>query len=121
MPLITIWNWQSTEKDKLPELREALSRAVMDIEVLGLRDEIDEFDYDLFTICYGGQAWSDHRKAHLTILVEILFEKPERTEAVRLQLAEALGRAAKSVIGQHRRVEVAVKRFNQDRDGFWAG
>jgi hypothetical protein len=24
MPLITIWNWQSTEKDKLPEFREAL-------------------------------------------------------------------------------------------------
>jgi len=119
--LITIWNWQSTERDKLAQFREALTHACREIEILNLRDELDEYQYDLITVCYGGPAWSDHRKAHLTVVVEIMFDKPERTEAVRQQLAEALGRAAKSVVGEHRRVEVAVKRFSPERDGFWAG
>ncbi|MEK7532520.1 MAG: hypothetical protein AAB579_02875 [Patescibacteria group bacterium] len=59
-----------------------------------------------------------------TIMVELLFDTPERTNERRREYAEKLGLAVEGFLNHRRhttdaRVEVAVKRFNPERDGFY--
>ena len=58
----------------------------------------------------------------LVCMVEGLFEKPERTIEVRQQLAESIKSAlyyfAQEYLPSCPKIEVLVKRFNQDVDGF---
>lgn len=59
-----------------------------------------------------------------TLIVEILFDKSERTYERRNEYAKVLGRAMVDFLNERRgttdaEVEVAVKRFNPDHDGFW--
>lgn len=59
-----------------------------------------------------------------TLIVELLFDKPNRTDERRREYAKVLGRAVVDFLNERRgtidaEVEVAVKRFNPDHDGFW--
>jgi hypothetical protein len=63
----------------------------------------------------------------LICIIEGLFEKPERTAEVRKELARAilkvLYRFSEDCLPDCIKIEVIVKRFNQDVDGFavWDG
>lgn len=58
-----------------------------------------------------------------TFIVELLFERPERTLQERSRYAKVLADAIKTALAEmgdtNRKVEVAVKRFNPDKDGFF--
>ena len=59
-----------------------------------------------------------------TLIIELLFEKPERTHEKRRDYAKALAEACKQELNRLRgttdaKVEVAVKRFNPEKDGFY--
>ncbi len=59
-----------------------------------------------------------------TVIVELLFDMPERTHAKRATYAKKLATAIKKELNRLRRttdakVEVAVKRFDPKKDGFF--
>lgn len=116
MPLITVWNWRPCERS--PELATALHAACWNLNKLGLTDVSD------VSVCFGGDEIHGFIFSPLIIVVELLFDKPERTPEVRQKLAEELGKRAKEWLRSNytsRPVEVAVKRFNPERDAFWVG
>lgn len=105
MPLITVSNWRQHERCR--SLHDAIRYAVLSITELGLSDP------NQVTVVFGGEDRfgdpGDDNK--LFIAVEYLFDRQERTFDVRRRLAEAVGIAAKALIGT-RRVEVAVRVFH---------
>ena len=114
MPLITVWNYPSTW-EKSPFIQ-CLKKSAIDIKELNLTTE------DV-SVAFAGEQSMDHLDKCLIIMVELLFDKPERTIEVRRQLAGSLGKAAKIYLETRVflgwKVEVAVKRFNPDKDAFW--
>lgn len=126
MPFITVWNWASGDKFandpfNVAELRSNLRKACLGISELGLTEDAD------VTVCLAGSP--EYRGGGpIIVVVELLFDKPERTLEVRQRLASALGESVKAYYRRYagidqrdREVEVAVKRFNPERDAFWKG
>lgn len=114
-----MWNWLPKERNV--ELTEALRAACFGVKELGLKQPID------VTVCFGGEEMEKilNLYAPLTIIVELLFDKPECTPEVRSRLAAELGGACKRFFHLNmftdRPVQVAVKRFNPEHDAFWNG
>lgn len=117
MPLITVWN-QAYGHDHA--LGVALREACFSVKALSLEKPED------VVVCTGSTDDAGSR-APVIIIVELLFDKPERTQEVRKQLAEALGEAARRFYQSeemritNKPIEVFVKRFNPDKDAFWTG
>ncbi|MBI5071444.1 hypothetical protein HZB93_00920 [Candidatus Falkowbacteria bacterium] len=104
------------------ELRRLLRDACLSIKELKLSASdivIEIWDVSVNAFVEG----EEH--APVVIVVELLFDNPERTIEVRRKLAEALGKAAKGyytmIDGSSWPVEVAVKRFSPEKDAFWNG
>ncbi len=116
MPLIVVYNLTPKElKDKqIAAIESAIRRAVLALPELELeRDDI------MFSFPQDPSSISG--KVPVTIIVELLFEKPKRTDVVRHRLATAIARAFAGFQGDAKReVVVAVKRFNPEKDGFCA-
>lgn len=111
MPLIIVYNlWKF---DSTIDIEHALKKAVADIPELN----VDQAQVSVFF----PRELDVPPGAGTTIIVELLFDKPERTPQVRQRLARNLGRAFKSAVERGRRVKVAVKRFNPEKDGFYSG
>lgn len=122
MPLVTVWNSQLGASRGI--LAADLKGAALSLGALG---GLGLGSNDV-TVCIAGNDFSPSGEdlSHpCVIVVELLFDKPERTEEVRRTLAERLGKAAKEFfrnkLGINRVIEVAVKRFNPERDAFWSG
>ncbi|MBU1032672.1 MAG: hypothetical protein ABII13_00460 [Patescibacteria group bacterium] len=113
MPLIQIWKWGQGGKERSSSFPGRLIDACFEIKELGFSDPHD------ITVVYAGENNVVMSGDPLIIIVEMLFEKPERTPEVRQRLAKSLGKAVKKVIDP-RLVEVVIKRFNPE-DGFWKG
>lgn len=109
MSLITVWN--TGKSDGI--IRDAIRDACIAIPALGLRRS------DV-TVCFVPDM---DEYGPIVVVVELLFDKEERTTEVRQLLAETIGGAVKrrSTLGHSRTVEVAVKYFNPERDAFWRG
>ena len=118
MPLIVVYNAQEKIDANHVGLRNTLRKACVSVKELGLKGRDD------ITIVFSGvQPEFCSEGGPLIIVVEILFDKLERTLGVRRKLAKALFEAARNFYYIHklplRPVEVAVKRFNPEKDAFW--
>ena len=116
MPLIVIYNLSESDftPEKIESIEKTITQAVLGVTELGLgKDDISfSFPKDPTVISEG---------VPITIVVELLFEKPKRTVEVRQRLAEAIAKTFKSLSGNDKRmIEVAVRRFNPEKDGFYA-
>ncbi|MFC1633034.1 hypothetical protein ACFL1U_02760, partial [Patescibacteria group bacterium] len=55
----------------------------------------------------------------IIVIAELLFDKPERTPKARQELAEVILVCFQQTLNlAARKVEVAVKKFNPEKDGF---
>ena len=112
MPVIKVWCLPSGQtEDDLNRLHQAIVKAVVSVKELGLKDQNDMtclFPPDLMKYGLGEE-----------IIVEIggLFQKPERTQEVRQQLAENVGKAV-SELYPKAKTECFVATFDLS-DGFW--
>lgn len=112
MPIIKVWCLPSGQKeDDLNRLHQAIVKAVTSVNELGLKDQNDMtclFPPDLMKYGLGEE-----------IIVEIggLFQKPERDQKVRYQLAENVGKAV-SKLYPKAKTECFVETIDPS-DGFW--
>ena len=120
MPLITVWN--SVDSDAYEPrldhaaLRERLCAACLEIAELGLTEERQ------VTVRFPDCVDKVSPGHPIVVIVELLFDKPERTLEVRQRLAVALRDAVQaSFLCMDRTVEVAVKRFSPERDAYATG
>lgn len=119
MPLIEVWNSVRVRADmeslQRSMLKSEFRKACLGIHELGLTNP------EQVTVRFPDLADEPEPEHAIMVVVELLFDKPERTLEVRQKLAAALGTAVcGSFIGKGRKVEVAVKRFNPDRDAFFS-
>ena len=74
---------------------------------------------DLVTVSFdAGRILAD---STLVIVVEGLFDRPDRTKEVRDRLARMLGEAARLHVRDDWEVEVLVQRFDHRVDAYWKG
>jgi hypothetical protein len=113
MPLIRIENYPKNASGypNVTGLATALRCACVTAEVPFIKAMED------VTVVAGGMQLIDADKT-LVVLVEGLFDRPERTKEVRDRLANCLARHAKMNLPAEWTVEVLVKRFNPEKDSF---
>jgi len=70
------------------------------------------------TVNVGGYSLDNEPTDPVVILVDLLYEKPERTLEFRRKYAEYIGRAAKKV-AETRTFEVFVRTFSPTNDACW--
>jgi len=114
MPLIVVYNL--TKDDFTEEKIEAIEKAFIWV-IKGIPElELQEKDVS-FSFPQDPLVTSD--EVMVTIIVELLFDKPKRNFRVRQLLAQRLAVRFRSLSGnENKDVEVAVKRFNLRKDGF---
>lgn len=116
MPLIVVYNLSQSdfkEEGKIEKIEEAIFKAIRNTPELELtlNDVSWSFPQD---------PTISSNKIMVSIIVELLFDKPKRTLKVRQDLARRIAEAFRSVPGNEaRKVEVAVKRFDPEKDGFY--
>lgn len=119
MPLITVWN-NDPYNHTCASLRDRLQEACLEVKALGLTTKAD------ITVCFVQNRYNSSDGGPVIVIVELLFDKPERTLEVRRHLALVLGECIKAYYKEFsycsdREVEVAVKRFSPEHDAFWRG
>lgn len=112
MPIIKVWCLPAGQtEENLNRLHKAIVKAVVSVTELGLKNENEMtclFVPDLMSYGLGDE-----------VIVEIgsLYDKPERTEDVRNNLAKNVGRSVKNLYPKAR-VECFISTFNP-KQGFW--
>lgn len=109
MPLIIVWNLNKANRKKIKELEKALEKTVIAIPELDLEEGQVEMAFP--------EDSSVPKDAMVSIVVELLFDKPERTPEIRQWLANTLRVTFKGFVTDQK-VEVAVKRFDPKKDAF---
>ncbi|MEK7512275.1 MAG: hypothetical protein AAB575_04680 [Patescibacteria group bacterium] len=115
MPLVTFWNYP--KKLRSPEFVWNIKNDV------GAVLELDLITNDVI-VCFGGEQVVPQVVPvnTLIIIVELLFDKSERTLDVRKKLANSLALSTLkelcSITKNKWKVEVAVKKFNPEKDAF---
>ncbi len=112
MPMIKVWCLpDDLTEGELREIHQDIVKAAMSVEVLGFKGEEDMltlFPKDMMTYGLGTE---------IAIEVTELWDKPERTDEVRAELAKQLGEA----VSKHfptAKVMCYITPFSQ-RQGFW--
>ncbi len=121
MPLIHVWNYKPNEdvifQAGIPRLYHDLGRACMSVPELGIKDATDVLIANNgMTICAEPGAKT---AVALLIIVDLLYDRPDRTIEVKRRLAEAIGLAAKEAAGGQRPVEVFIRTFNPENEASW--
>ena len=112
MPVIKAWCLPSGQtEDDLNLLHQSIVRAVLSVPELGIKSQNDMtclFPPDLMRYGLGEE-----------IIIEIggLYEKPERTQEVRQQLAKSVGEAVKKLYSKAK-IECFIATFDPSQ-GFW--
>lgn len=115
MPLIVVYNLSKKEygAQTVGLIERTITKAVLDIPPLELTEDDISFSFPKDPTVTSAVV-------PVTIIVELLFDKPKRTYEVRKRLAKNIAYAFKQLPGNDdRTVEVAVKRFNPLKDGFY--
>jgi hypothetical protein len=102
------------EADNIEKIETAILQGITEIQEL----ELDSKGVS-FSFVHDPTLISE--AAPIIVFVEGLFEKPNRTIEVRQRLANVIRDAIVSIVREWRtvtKVEVFVKRFNPDKDGF---
>lgn len=112
MPLIVIHNTHRNDFLDSSRFINGLKRTVAGVSEL----KIGESDV-MISI---NQGVADGDDQTIVVIVELLFDKPERTFNVRHQLAKSICEyISKYFINKSCKVEVAVKKFNPEKDAFY--
>jgi hypothetical protein len=118
MPHLVFYNLNPTDLQNVEEIEKAVSQTLISIKDLGL--SMEDISYSFFK-----DETVESETIPVVIIVELLFEKEDRSYGVRCQTATAIGQAFEKTIIKWRKklpktLEVAVKRFNPKKDGFWS-
>jgi|GEM_PF-2592629 len=115
MPHVVAYNLNSADFDHIGQIECFITAAVVAISELKLKDDDLSFSFPR-----DPSVTSD--KVPVIIIVELLFDKPERTHEVRQLAAKRIADAVSLAIDwrKHAGIEVAVKRFDPKKDGFFA-
>lgn len=114
MPHIVIQNLTNDDFEEIEKIEEAITKTIVAIPKLGLKKDDISYHFPKDTSVISDDV-------PVVIIVELLFEKPERTKEVRDQMAKAISEAFRKTAFVYRNiksVEVAVKRFDPNKDGF---
>lgn len=111
MPVIRVSCLPEMPPDQLRKLHQDIEDAVLSIKELGLRDGTQ------VTHLFPPDMLSDGLGEEVIIEVIGLFDKPQRTKAVRQALAEALGKAVEAHFPKAR-IECFIFPFSPAQ-GFW--
>lgn len=104
------------QEDGIKKIEDYLREAIVSIEELKLSPEQVDFFFPR-----DPTITSD--KVPVAIFVRMLFDKEERTPAVRNRLAQVIGKTFKDAVTWRdlaEPLEVAVPRFDPERDGFYS-
>jgi len=109
VPVIKVWCLPETSETKLNELYNEIVKALRTVEELGIKNSNGItclFPTDMMKFGIGKE-----------IIVEVtgLFDKPERTEKVRQELAEKLGQVVAGSFPDIDLIEVFVYPFNPNQ------
>ena len=119
MPMILIHNWDRRhDATEVRRCAQELRKACLRFEGLGLTEETD------VTVCLGSTALDPDPKDPLVILVDLLYERPERTLELRQELAAWLGNVCRIALPwgtNDRMVEVFIRVFNPAVEAAWVG
>lgn len=119
MPLIHIYNWWEGSAGTRRSTRAAaeIQRAALKIRALGLT-ELSQVN-----VFYGPTEPGDYvaTKRVITIVVDLLFERPERTPDVRARLMKAIGCVMRRYAARGQRIQVFDRPFNQQTTASWNG
>jgi hypothetical protein len=113
MPLIVIHNVGQDLRLMTTNFVEGLKKTVEEIPELHIAGADVTVSYN--------PGMADQNDQTVIVIVELLFDKPERTFEVRQRLAEQIGTYILEGLKRHgraRKVEVAVKKFNPEKDAF---
>ena len=113
MPLIRIENYPQTTPGycNVRDLAKALQSACITTEVPGINSA-----GQVTVVAGGSQLLEDDRT--LVVIVEGLFDRPDRTKVIRDRLANRLAKHAKINLPPDWKVEILVKRFNPEKDSY---
>jgi len=106
MPVIKVWCLPDIGESRLNVLHQELVRAVTSVSELGVKTEND------MTCLFPSDMMKYGLGTEIIIEVTGLYEKPERTEAVRQRLAEALVGAVWGQFPETDLIECFVNPFN---------
>lgn len=118
MPHVVVYNLLKSdfESERIEAIEGDLTIAILGIKELELSPDDISFSFPYDPKITSGDI-------PVVIIVELLFDLPERTKTIRQRLAIQLGRAFKSTVTMWRKLaklEVAVKRFDPVKDGFYS-
>jgi len=114
MPLIVVYGLREEDFDGaiIDMIERTITRAVLEISEL-------ELTKDDISFSFPRDPSVESETIPVAIIIELLFKKSKRTDEVRQRLAESVARAFKALPGnESRMIEVAVKRFDPEKDGF---
>lgn len=116
MPHFVVYNARpDTEIEWREELAEIIENAVLGVAELGLNQ--DDPDAVTVSMPVDPSVPAGDYKPPITVIGEVFFDKPERTLEVRRRVAQLVYAAVKHVFPD-RKVEVALKRFDPEKDAF---
>ena len=118
MPHIVVYNLAQAdfETENIEKIEKAIIEVSVNVKELNLTEKDISFSFPA-----DPTITSD--KVPIIVMVELLFDKPERTFEVRKQWAQRLGQAIRSAILGWRnlvKIEVAIRRFNPVIDTFYS-
>ncbi len=114
MPLIRIENYPRDQQGPYAGL---INNIAIALRVAFVIAEVPFIKVQDVTVVAGGMQLNT-ADTTLMVVVEGLFDRPERTKNVRDRLATCLARHAKLNLPADWSVKVLVKRFNPEKDSF---
>ena len=107
MPLVTVFNLR--REDRLPDLEEAMRRALASMPELA----IDDDEVNLVPV-----LMPDGFEGEVTRINVDLWERAERTKEALQELAARLAKAFQAVAGEDRRVKAVIRPYDVGRSGW---
>jgi hypothetical protein len=107
MPLVTVFNLRS--EDRLPQLEEAMRRALTSVPELAIND----YEVDLVPVLR-----PDHFRGEVTRINVDLWQRAELDKEALQELATRLAQAFQVVAGDDRKVKVVIRPYDVERSGW---
>lgn len=112
MPVITIYGLSNETEGELKRIKDKICEEVAGIRALNL-------DKKQVSVFFPLSKIEKPFYRDIIVFVDGLFEKPERTQEVRNEFAEKIGRAVRFFVSADDLIEVFVRSFNPSQ-GFWS-
>jgi phenylpyruvate tautomerase PptA (4-oxalocrotonate tautomerase family) len=107
MPMVSIFNLR--RQDRLPDLEEAIARALTSMPELAIND----WEINLVPVLR-----PEGFDGEVTRINIDLWERAERTKEALQELATRVAKAFQAVAGEDRRVKVVIRPYDVERSGW---